>query len=202
MVSTKRPKSKAKPPISAPKVPKGLSAVAQREWERIVTVLAATDRLPDVDPALLNSYITSFAKWQAAEKMLKRQGLVVRETMRDRHGAPVGEKSVANPYVKISRDNQLICVRLTRQMGLTAQRKPAKSESTLEALYTRAWELHGQQGDLLAQRDELWKMLGRNPWDEGDPEEWTALEAEYLKVEAQIAAHGKGIGNNVDYESN
>lgn len=184
-VKTKATKTNWKP---APKAPKPKEPVDELAAIR-VQYDKATKQLAEVDAAL------------------DKEGLVLTVNVYSRSGKKVGQKKQRHPLAAIQRALRSDVVRLARvlQMHKPAEEpeKPGNAhdqKTALEKLHARAWELFGQQGDLLAERDEVWKMLGRNPWDDGHPEEWTALETEYLAVEAQIAAHRKGLSNNVDYE--
>lgn len=177
IVAKKPAKVKAKPtkvkPKPAPKVPKA----------------------PDELVAIRLQYAKATTQLGKVDATLDKEGLVVNVPIYNRSGRVVGHKRQRHPLAAIQRALRSDVVRLARVLQMhkppEEPEKPGNArdqKTTLEKLYARAWGLYGQQGDMLAQRDEVWEMLGRNPWDEGDPEEWTALETEYLAVEAQIAA--------------
>jgi P27 family predicted phage terminase small subunit len=194
-VKAQAPKSALKASPDVPKVPSGLSAAARVEWGRVIGTLGQMELLELTDPAMLQAYITSFDRWKKAESKVRKQGAVIREVLRDRNMNVVGGKDVPSPWVKIARDSEATCLRLLKQMKLdTASRlkaqPPKLTESDIEALRTRAWELFLREDELLAQRDAEWRTRGSNPWADGDPPAWVALQKEIAKVDALIAQQG------------
>jgi len=69
-----------KPPTGEPKMPKGLSLSARREWKEIVAELMKLGVLTVVDGKALAAYCECFALWEQARKEIKENGLTFKIT--------------------------------------------------------------------------------------------------------------------------
>lgn len=72
-INTNEPKPR---PI-APKCPRGLSAAAKREWERVAPLLERCGLLTEIDMAALAAYCTLYGRWIEAETTVRKEGLII-----------------------------------------------------------------------------------------------------------------------------
>jgi P27 family predicted phage terminase small subunit len=100
-------KSKPRPVIECPAE---LSPVAHQEWDRIVPILAAADRLTELDRGLLAVYCHAYAAWLEAVTALQTYGRM----MKSPNGYPI-----LSPYVSIESKNAEIMLRVAAEFGFT-----------------------------------------------------------------------------------
>jgi P27 family predicted phage terminase small subunit len=60
-----------------PEPPKHLSGVARAEWERAYPMLARNRLITEADLTAFAAYCQAYGRWQEAEHMIAKQGLVV-----------------------------------------------------------------------------------------------------------------------------
>ena len=85
-----------------PPMPEFLTDIARAEWRRIVPLLLDMKVLKTCDGAALASYCMSFARWQQAEDLISRHGVVVEELVYDDEGEVIGTKLKKNPACNVS----------------------------------------------------------------------------------------------------
>jgi P27 family predicted phage terminase small subunit len=101
--------TKAKPgPVI--ECPVELSPIARQEWDRIVPILAATDRLNELDRGPLAIYCNAYAAWLEAVTVLQTYGTM----MKSPSGYPI-----QSPYVSIASKNAEIVIRVAAEFGFT-----------------------------------------------------------------------------------
>jgi P27 family predicted phage terminase small subunit len=100
-------KSKTGPLIECPAE---LGVIARQEWDRVVPILAAADRLSELDRAALAIYCNAFAAWLEAITALRTDGTIVRSAS----GYPV-----QSPYVSIASKNAETVLKVSAQFGFT-----------------------------------------------------------------------------------
>jgi len=116
--------------------PPELSSVARQEWDRIIPLLAAADRLTGLDRGPLAVYCTAYAAWLEAVTALQTYGTM----MKSPNGYPI-----QSPYVSIAGRNADIMVRIAAEFGFTpASRvrlpRPSKGNSAyLDLLELDDW---------------------------------------------------------------
>jgi len=98
------------PRTGQPRCPQWLDAAARAEWKRVAPELKTLGLLTVVDVAALAGYCQAFSRWKSAEKLIKREGLMVE----GRFGQPV-----KNPAIDVA-DKALRQVRdFAREFGFT-----------------------------------------------------------------------------------
>jgi P27 family predicted phage terminase small subunit len=90
--------------------PPELGPVARQEWDRLVPLLAAADRLTGFDRGTLAIYCTAYAAWLEAETALRTYGIV----MKSPSGYPI-----QSPYVSIASKQAEIMIRIAVEFGFT-----------------------------------------------------------------------------------
>jgi P27 family predicted phage terminase small subunit len=115
-----------------------LSAEARREWKRIVPELLRLGVLTVVDGKALASYCHAFARWQEAEKDIKKFGLVVEEPVLMKIDDELIDSGYIrlkrNPAVGISFEAQKVMKSFLVEFGLTpASRSRIRVEKPAEA---------------------------------------------------------------------
>lgn len=70
--------AEAKPENTLPPCPEHLSDSAKREWERIAPSLHAAGLLTSIDGAALAGYCDAYGRWEDANAMIRRTGMVVK----------------------------------------------------------------------------------------------------------------------------
>jgi len=149
---------------------------------------------PDALVSIQQTYDATLKQLADAEKLLAKEGALIKMPMFNRSGKKIGTKQVRHPAFLIARTARADLIRLAKLLMLGQPREPEKPASArdqknaLEEIYNRRREIFFRQDELLAERDAERRATGRNPWADGDPAEWTALEAEYVELEAQTAA--------------
>src|ERR1700733_11099738 len=88
--------------------PPELGPVAHQEWDRIVPLLLAADRLTGLDRGPLAIYCTAYAAWLEAETALSSYGIM----MKSPNGYPI-----QSPYVSIASKNAEIMIRIAVEFG-------------------------------------------------------------------------------------
>jgi P27 family predicted phage terminase small subunit len=120
----KRQPNNAEPTAVAgvPPMPK-LSREAAREWKRIVPELLRLGVLTVVDGKALAGYCHAFARWQEAEKEIKKFGLVVEEPVLMKIDDELIDSGYVrlkrNPAVAISFEAQKVMKSFLVEFGLT-----------------------------------------------------------------------------------
>jgi P27 family predicted phage terminase small subunit len=84
---------------------------ASREWERIAPMLHRLGLLSEADRDGLVFYCSAYARWQEAERQLRRYGLLITAK-----GNPY---PMISPYLSISNKAQAQCRLLLMEFGLT-----------------------------------------------------------------------------------
>jgi P27 family predicted phage terminase small subunit len=97
-----------------PNFPNGLPKEAKVEWDRISKELFDLGVLTEIDRAPLVAYCVVWARWIAAERKIKKEGLVVSVT--DSQGQ---KQKRQNPYLKIADSNLAILKTFAVEFGLT-----------------------------------------------------------------------------------
>lgn len=86
------------PESGIPEMPKGMPALARREWRRITRELLAIGLLSMADGKALMGYCVAYAYWQEADKLIHKYGQVIQTSFQD---AQTGETIIgdlkANP---------------------------------------------------------------------------------------------------------
>jgi P27 family predicted phage terminase small subunit len=90
--------------------PAELGAVARREWDRIVPLLAADDRITALDQGPLAIYCSAYAGWLEAITALQTYGTM----MKSPNGYPI-----QSPYVSIASKQAEIMIRIAAEFGFT-----------------------------------------------------------------------------------
>ena len=100
----------AKPGPGAPSCPEFLDATAKAEWQRIAPELDRLGLLTGIDRAALAGYCSLWARWQAAEAVIQRDGMTF-ET-------PNGFIQ-KNPAVTIARESLALLRNFSSEFGLS-----------------------------------------------------------------------------------
>jgi P27 family predicted phage terminase small subunit len=103
-------KDEPKPALAIPECPPELGSVAQREWHRLVTELAALRMLTNLDRAALAAYCGSYALWAEATENIQKFGTMVKSPS----GYPI-----QSPYVAIANRQAEIMMRIASEFGFT-----------------------------------------------------------------------------------
>jgi len=90
--------------------PPELGLVARQEWDRIVPLLVAADRLTSLDRGPLAVYCTAYAAWLEAVTALQTYGTM----MKSPNGYPI-----QSPYVSIATKQAEIMIRIAAEFGFT-----------------------------------------------------------------------------------
>ena len=90
--------------------PPELGPIARQEWDRIVPLLAAADRVTGLDRSLLAVYCVAFANWLDATITIQAYGSI----MKSPNGHPM-----QSPAVSIANQNAEVMVRIAVQFGFT-----------------------------------------------------------------------------------
>lgn len=119
-----------KPTPVAPKPPSWLDREAKREWKRIAPELERLGLLTKVDGAALAGYCQAYARWRAAEEIIKREGLTV--TTESGYVMP-------HPAVKIAEKSMQLLRAFATEFGLTPSSRarmtlPKVEEDDLDAI--------------------------------------------------------------------
>jgi P27 family predicted phage terminase small subunit len=116
------------PPAPIIECPSELGPVARQEWDRIVPLLIAADRLTGLDRGPLAIYCTAYAAWLEAETALSNYGIM----MKSPNGYPI-----QSPYVSIASKQAEIMIRIAVEFGFTPasrMRFPKRSKDSNPAL--------------------------------------------------------------------
>lgn len=62
-------------PVEIPDCPTHLCAAAKKEWKRITVELERLGLIAKIDRAALGAYCAAYARWEAAEKKLNKEGI-------------------------------------------------------------------------------------------------------------------------------
>lgn len=106
-----------------PVCPSVVQGNARREWTRIVQELEKRGILDRVDSAALAAYCVSFARWQDAEAMVKKQGLVV---------TTIKGNQIQNPALGVANKAMQMCVKYAEKFGLTPASRATVGHSAAE----------------------------------------------------------------------
>lgn len=106
-------KREPKPRPIVPKCPHWLDLGARREWRRVAPELERIGLLTLVDLAVMAAYCQSFSRWQAAEELIAKAGLLIK-TGSDRYTA-----IKTNPAVKIAQDERQLMMQFGARLGLS-----------------------------------------------------------------------------------
>jgi P27 family predicted phage terminase small subunit len=98
------------PPILLGECPAELGPVARQEWDRIVPLLAVSERITQLDLGPLAIYCTAHAAWLEAITALQTYGAV----MKSPSGYPI-----QSPYVSIASKQAEIMIRIATEFGFT-----------------------------------------------------------------------------------
>lgn len=90
--------------------PVELGPVARQEWDRIVPLLAADDRITALDQGPLAIYCSAYAGWLEATTALQTYGTM----MKSPNGYPI-----QSPYVSIQSKQAEIMIRIAAEFGFT-----------------------------------------------------------------------------------
>jgi P27 family predicted phage terminase small subunit len=90
--------------------PVELGLAARQEWDRIVPLLAADDRITALDQGLLAIYCSAYAGWLEATTALQTYGTM----MKSPNGYPI-----QSPYVSIASKQAEIMIRIAAEFGFT-----------------------------------------------------------------------------------
>lgn len=99
-----------KPEVAIPECPIELGPVARKEWERLVSELAALRILTHLDRAALAAYCGAYAMWAEATEAIQKFGTMVK--------SPTGYP-VQSPYVSIANRQAEIMMRIASEFGFT-----------------------------------------------------------------------------------
>lgn len=97
-----------------PSFPTGLPKMAKTEWDRISKELFDLGMLTEIDRAALVAYCVVWARWLAAERDIKKAGLVV--SVVDSQGR---KQKRQNPYLKIAESSLAILKSYLTEFGMT-----------------------------------------------------------------------------------
>lgn len=100
----------AMPPSVIPEPPKLLAGEALREWRRVTPLLAEVGLIALLDRAIVASYCTAYARWVEAEKVLVKEGLIVK--------APSGYP-IFSPYLAIANRAMDQVRQMAEQIGMS-----------------------------------------------------------------------------------
>ena len=89
-------------PLGGP--PDFLLPLARQEWDHVMQQLGATGLLQEVDRAALAAHCMSYARWQEAEAILARDGVIIEEPVMNSRGELKGHRMVKHPAVGIAKD--------------------------------------------------------------------------------------------------
>jgi P27 family predicted phage terminase small subunit len=103
-------KDEPKPDLAIPECPPELGPVAQKEWHRLVTELAALRMLTNLDRAALAAYCGAYALWAEATENIQKFGTMVKSPS----GYPI-----QSPYVAIANRQAEIMMRIASEFGFT-----------------------------------------------------------------------------------
>ena len=109
-----------------PQIPKWLSAEAQKEWRRVVPLIA--DRLTESDFGMVESYCVAVATVRECQAILNREGLIV-ET---EHGPK------SHPAVRMQNQAMTSVKGLGAELGLSP--KSRRHSSDVPKPETNGWE--------------------------------------------------------------
>jgi P27 family predicted phage terminase small subunit len=97
--------------------PAWLTHPAKKEWKRVVKELDALGLIQSVDRAALAAYCLSYARWQAAEETVTREGQTVKEPILDKHGKLLGHKTKRHPATNIAKDERTSMLKAASLFG-------------------------------------------------------------------------------------
>ena len=114
-------REQAVPPMNnKPEMPDHLGALAQAEWNRMLTVMAEV--LTEYDGPALAAYCIAYGRWKDAEQNIQKFGTVVRSKDND--------KPAPNPYLAISDKAQEVMQRWLAELRCTPKsRASVKAEA-------------------------------------------------------------------------
>lgn len=99
-------------PPSLPKPPKHLSREGRKEWSRVGGFLLRSRVLTEADLTALSAYATVYGRWMAAEREIKRKGILVR-------AGPSSKIRVQNPMLSVANKAFQQMSQLLSEFGLT-----------------------------------------------------------------------------------
>ena len=107
----KRPlnKNEPAPAVEIPDCPEHLSAIARKEWERVVEQLGTLDLLTTLDRSALAAYCDTYDRWVQATQAIQKSGLVLR----------MGTTIIQSPYVEIANKSIAQMRVLLTEFGMT-----------------------------------------------------------------------------------
>jgi P27 family predicted phage terminase small subunit len=113
--------------------PAWLTVEGKREWSRILSQVSATSPLwlREVDRAALAAYCSTWATFVAAQREVKRLGVLVPARSPSDAGRATGAV-VKNPAVQIARDSAAALCRWCRELGFTPD---ARGRAALGAVH-------------------------------------------------------------------
>ncbi len=115
------------PQPAIPDCPPELSALARKEWHRLVTELAALHLITRLDRAALAAYCAAYALWAEATEAIRTYGVMIK--------SPSGFPQ-QSPYVSIANRQAEIMMRIAAEFGFTPASRsrivaPSPTEPTL-----------------------------------------------------------------------
>jgi P27 family predicted phage terminase small subunit len=102
-----------------PKCPSWLSALAKKEFKRVLAETDHLDLLKASDQAALEAYCVAYARWITAEEIVEREGQIIREPIVTRSGNVSGFRWKKNPAVTIAKDERAAMLSAGRLFGLS-----------------------------------------------------------------------------------
>lgn len=116
-----------RPDVNIPECPSELGPVAQREWHRLVSELAALRLLTNLDRAALAAYCGAYALWAEATEAIQKYGSMIK--------SPTGFP-IQSPYLAIANRQAEIMMRIASEFGFTPASRsristPTKSTPSL-----------------------------------------------------------------------
>lgn len=96
-----------------------LSPPAAAEWKRIVPQLMQLGVLTSVDGKALAAYCYAFARWQQAERDIKRYGLTIREPILRGGRKTKYVRLKSNPAIRVAHEAMKIMKSFLIEFGMT-----------------------------------------------------------------------------------
>ncbi len=99
-----------KPARSAPKCPAHLQPAVKKEWKRMAALLEPLGLLTEIDGDALEAYCVAYARWDEAEKVIQKTGMVTK--------APSGYPMIS-PYLSVANKAMEQARRFLIEFGMT-----------------------------------------------------------------------------------
>jgi P27 family predicted phage terminase small subunit len=116
-----------RPEAAIPDCPPELSALARKEWNRLVGELSVLRMLTNLDRAALAAYCGAYALWAEATEAIQKYGVMIKSPQ----GFPI-----QSPYLSIANRQAEIMMRIASEFGFTPASRsrisaPSKSAPSL-----------------------------------------------------------------------